>query len=56
LVDLDKKSNEKIINMIFKKKANSKYLDYLNSITEKGFIIEDDDLDNLEIPESQGIQ
>lgn len=47
LVDLDKKANEKIINLIFKKKADSKYLDYLNTVTEEGFIIEDDENDDL---------
>jgi len=51
LVDLDKKSNEKIINLIFKKKADSKYLDYLNTVTQQGFIVEDDEHIDLECNE-----
>ena len=46
IIDLDKNSYDKIINMIFAKRSDIKYLDHINKLTKEGFVIEDDDLDN----------
>lgn len=48
LIDLDKKYHNKIIDMIFDKKADTKYFEHIDKITKDGFIIEDDDLEESE--------
>jgi len=43
IIDLDKNSSNKIINMIFKKKTDPQYLEYLNTLTKEGHFIEEEE-------------
>lgn len=50
ILDLDKKSYDKILYLIFNKKLNQRYDEYLNSLSHEGFLLDEAKDKDSELP------